>query len=308
MSNAVGTNGLRITALAFAAALVGGMLAASTAALAGALAGASARGKTMVACDIHIAADGAGLADAIEKAPAGARLCLGPGVYVAGLQLTKSLTLVGTQGADKTVLKGPGHVPVLRVDDDGLAIRLEGLTLQGGDADAGGGLRTSGRGKIQVADCRFTGNNAGMIGGGGIYASAGLLSLGRCTFDHNRGRQGGGVFLDAVVHADLTRCTFDANESAQGASLRITEAVEVTVKISTFRGHRGAPDVAAFVVSGTRSRIPHVTLDHCTVEDGSIVNGPEIPGDVRLKSSKVPASWNGHPGVSDASGPAHRHP
>lgn len=258
----------------------------------------------MTASDIHIAPGATALAEALERAPAGARICLAAGEYVGGLQLTRSVTLVG-EGADKTVIKAAANQSVLRVDDDGLAIRLEGLTLRGGKAEAGGGLRASGRGKIQIADCRFTDNVAGMIGGGGIYASAGLLSLERCAFDHNSGRQGGALFLDAVVHADLSRCSFEANESEAGASLRVTEGVEVSIKISTFRAHRGP---SALMVSGTRSRVPHVTLDHCTIDDGSLVNGPEIPGDVRLKSSKVPAGWSEVPGVQDASKLAPRHP
>lgn len=262
----------------------------------------------MTVCDIHLAPGENALATAIEGAPAGARLCLAPGTYVAGLQLTKSVTLIGTDGADKTVLNSAGATPVLRVDDDGLALRLEGLTIQGGSADAGGGLRSTGRGKIQVSDCRFTRNTAGMIGGGGLYVSAGLLHLERCTFDHNGGRQGGGIFLDGVVHAELTRCTFEFNQSDQGASMRISEGVEVAIKVSTLREHRGSAPAVALMVSGSRSRIPHVTLDHCTVEDGTIVNGPEIPGEVRLKSSKVPTGWTSQPGVIDATGPARRLP
>lgn len=266
------------------------------------------RRNAMTTCDIQVAAGGTALADALEQAPSGARLCLAPGQHSAGLVLARSVTLIGVEGSDKTVLMGPGRVAVLRVDDDGLAIRIQGVTLQGGDTDAGGGLAVRGRGKVQVADCRFTGNRAGMIGGGGVYARAGLLTVERCSFDHNKGKQGGGMFLDMVVHAELTRCTFEANEATIGGGLRIAEGVQVDVKAGTFRQNSASDGPNALTVSGTRSRIPHVVLDHVTVEDGGIVNGPDIAGEVRLKSCRVPASWRGVPGVVDAGGTVHANP
>ena len=264
-----------------------------TPSLATAKAKAQRRGSEMATCDIHIAAGGSALAEAVAQAPGGARLCLEPGEHLGGFSLTRSITLVGVQGTDKTILKASGPTPVLRVDDDGLAIRIEGLTLQGGEADAGGGLRISGRGKVQVADCRFAANRAGMIGGGGVYASQGLLSIERSAFDANQGRQGGALFLDGVVHAELTRCSFEGNRADAGGAVRIAEAAKATFKASTFKDNHAGSEANTLAVSGTRSRIPSVTLDHCSVHDGSVVNGPEIPGDIRLKTSQVPASWRG---------------
>lgn len=266
---------------------------------------AKRRGTEMATCDIHIAAGGTALADAVAQAPSGARLCLEPGEHLGGLVLGRSITLHGVQGADKTVLKATGHTPVLRVDDDGLAIRIEGLTLQGGDADAGGGLRIGGRGKVQIVDCRFHANGAGMIGGGGVYANLGLLSIERSAFDANQGRQGGALFLDGVVHAELTRCTFEGNKAEAGGGVRIAEAAKASFKACTFKDNHAGTEANALLVSGTRSRVPHVTFDHCTVHDGSIGNGPEIPGEVRIKTSQVPSSWRGVPGVTDTTGAVH---
>jgi predicted outer membrane repeat protein len=261
------------------------------------------KGRVMVAtCDIQVAAGGTALADAIEQAPAGARLCLAPGEHVAGVALVRSITIVGLQGADKTVLQGPGRLPVLRIEDDGLAVRIQGVTLQGGESDAGGGLSIRGRGKVQVVECRFTGNRAGLVGGGGLYATSGLLTVERTRFDHNHGRQGGGLFLDAVVHAELTRCEFDANEADLGGGARITEGVQADFKAGTFHDNRAGGLANALHVSGTHSRIPHVTLDHTAVQDGALVNGPDVPGSIRLKACRVPAAWRGIPGVVDTGG------
>lgn len=260
------------------------------------------KGKLMTLCDIQVAAGGSALADAAASAPNGTRLCLAPGQHTAGLALERSVTLFGVEGALKTVLIAPPHVAVLRIDQDGLAIRIEGLTLQGGDGDAGGGLAVNGRGKVQVVDCRFSNNRAGAIGGGGLYARAGLLTVERCEFSHNSGRQGGGVFLDAVVHAQLLRCTFDANQADLGGGVRISEGVEADIKISIFHRNTAAGVANALHVSGSRSRVPKVLLDHSQIDDGSIVNGPEIGGHVRLKNCRVPLSWRSVANVSDAGG------
>jgi len=269
---------------------------------------AAQKGKSMTVCDIQVAAGGSALADAVATAPNGARLCLAAGEHTAGLAFVRSITLFGVEGPAKTVLKAPPHAAVLRVDEDGLAIRIEGLSLQGGDNDAGGGLTVSGRGKVQVVDCRFSNNRAGMIGGGGLYARSGLLTVERTAFIHNSGRQGGGVFLDAVVHADLSRCTFDANQADLGGGIRITEGVEVNLKIGNFRGNRAGNSANAFHVSGSKSLAPKVLLNLCTVEDGTIVNGPEIGGNVRLKSCRVPHSWRDVGGVTDAGGTSFSNP
>ncbi|MFZ4579670.1 MAG: hypothetical protein ACOYOB_14865 [Myxococcota bacterium] len=256
---------------------------------------------------IEVAAGGTALAQAVEAAPAGARLCLAAGEHAGGLSLPRSITLVGAEGAEKTVLKGDGRGAVLRVDEDGLAIHLEGLTLTGGVADAGGGLSVFGRGKVVVHDCVFTNNRAGMVGGGGLYAREGLLTVLRSTFRDNQGRQGGAVYLDCVVRAELQRCTFQTNEAESGGALRVTEAVELEVKASTFAGNRStAGQDGTLRASGTRSRAPQVELSHCDVADGGVVNGPEIPAQIRLKNSKVPVSWRSVAGVADHGGNAFR--
>jgi len=264
---------------------------------------AKSQGKAMV-CDVQVPAGGTALADALAAAESGARLCLAPGVHLAGLTLARSVTLQGAVGAQPTVLQGPGRGSVLRIDDDGLLVRLEGLTLTGGVADAGGGLAVRGRGKVQVENCVFRGNKAGMLGGGGLYARAGMLHIERTTFADNEARQGGGLFLDQVARAELVRCTFETNRAEVASALRLTEASVAEVRNSRFSGH--GPDVAQ--VSASRSRVPKLVLTFCEVDAGLLVNGPELPGVIQLKHNKLPASWRGLPGVADLGGNTWRTP
>ncbi len=261
-----------------------------------------ARSTTPQACEgIDVPAGGHALADALAKAPSGARLCLQAGEHEGGISLTRSVTLIGVAGAEKTILKAPPRLAVVSVDEDGLSIRLAGLTLQDGQSDAGGGLRVQGRGKVQVSDCRFTNNRADMVGGGALYARAGLLTLERCQLDHNQARQGGAIFLDQVVHAELTRCIIADNSADFAGALRIAEGVVVAVKVTTMSGNVGRDGVGVHV-SGTRSRVPTVDFQHCSIADGELSNGPEIPGVIHLQSSKVPSQWRALAGVVDQGG------
>lgn len=256
---------------------------------------------TSMICDVQVPAGGTGLADAIDKAAAGARLCLAAGEHTAGVAVARSVTLVGVEGAAKTIVKGTGRGPVLRVDDDSLSLRIEGLTLSGGVTDAGGALAIRGRGKVHVADCILRANKAGMVGGGGLYARAGMLTVERTAFEDNEGRQGGAVFLDQVVKAEFSRCAFNGNRADGGGAIRVAEGAQATVKTSTFTNNAAAGGDAV-QVSGTKSRAATVSLQHCEVSDGGLGNGPDIPGAIRLQNNKLPASWRGVAGVKDLGG------
>lgn len=262
-------------------------------------AGAAAKKPTQ-RCDVQVPAGGDHFAAAVAAAHTGDRLCLAPGDHQGGVVIDKSITILGTAGAATTRILGDSRSAALRVDDDGLGVRIEGVTLTGGTAEAGGGLAVYGRGKVQVADCVFVANHAGQYGGGGLYARAGLLQVERTRFEANHARQGGGVFLDQALRAEFSRVVFVNNQASHAGHLRITEGVELVVKNSQFAAMQ-AEDGAAVHVSGTRSRQPDVKLHFCEVQEGQLRNGPEIPGALTLQNSKVPASWK-QPGVVDAGG------
>lgn len=241
------------------------------------------------------------LAQALAGCPKGAHLSLEAGEHAGDLTIDNSVTLAGAAGAEAVIIRGSGRGPVLRVDEDGLAVRIQDLTLTGGVAEAGGGLAVFGRGTVNLTGCIIQGNQAGMLGGGGIYARAGLLQLDSCRLTGNSGRQGGGLMLDMAMKADLQRCRWEDNRADIAGALRIAEAAEVTVKGGTFKGNL-AKDGSCLKVSGTRSRQPKVMLEVCDVDGGHLVNGPEIPGQITLKSCKVPASWKSVAAVTDGGG------
>lgn len=252
-------------------------------------------------CDIRVEAGGDHLAAALASAHTGDRLCLAPGDHVAGLAIDKSVILIGTGGAAVTRLVGTSRDSTLRIEEDGLAVRLEGLTLSGGHADAGGGLAIMGRGKVHIADCIFADNHADHYGGGGLYARGGLLMVERTQFTANHGGQGGAVFLDQALRAEFSRCVFSGNVARSGSALRVSEGVELTVKTSQFQdpAEQGG---SAVHVSGTKSRRAEVQLHYCDVAAGALLNGPDIAGQVSVHNCKLPASWQTVPGLQDGGG------
>ena len=263
-------------------------------------AGATAQGVPAPCDGIVVPAGGDALQQALAAAAAGARLCLEPGVHTGGLTLEKSVILVGTGGAAHTTIRGPGRFGVLRIDRDGLLVRLEGLTIEGGVADAGGGLAVRGRGKVTIVDCVVRDNKAGMAGGGGIYARYGLLTVERTRFDGNVGRQGGAVLLD-TAKAEFTRCTFANNSADVAGAVRVTEGVDVQFKGCEFRLNTALGRGSTLWVSGIKSMEPKVEF-HSSEADGELDNGPEIPGTIRIQSSKVPTAWRTTQGVRDGGG------
>ncbi len=241
-------------------------------------------------CEVQVEAGSDHLARALLEAAPGSHLCLQPGVHSAALTISKSLTLHGN--AEGVILQGTSRDSVLRIDDDGVALRLENLILQGGSAQAGGGLAVYGRGKVQVVDCTFRDNVGGMVGGGAIYVRAGMFIAERCHFERNRGRQGGALMFDMAMHAELLRCTFTGNRAEIAGALRVSEAAEADVKACKFDDNRG-DDGSTVRLSGTRSRVPTVRLDHCEVDGGNLINGPEIQGHITAKGCKLPSTWKG---------------
>jgi hypothetical protein len=249
------------------------------------------------ASEVQVPATSGALQKALETAPAGARLVLAAGVHDGGLTVTKSVTLLGA-GVGKTTIRAPGRFSVLRIDQDGLNVRIEGVTLQGGVAGEGGGLRAAGRGKLTVVDCAFTGNKAGMGGGGGLYARFGLLHVERTVFSGNDGKRGGGVYLE-TARAEFVRCLFRDNAGETGGGVQVGADVEVAFKACTWQGNKSSADAdAALHVAGARAMQPKVEVA-ASEADGALVNGN---GTVRIQSSKVPARWKVVAGVKDGGG------
>ena len=117
------------------------------------------------------------------KAPRTIKLIGGPLV----LTNPATTTIIGP-GARRLLIQGEGKGPVFDIEGGSLA--LDGMTLSGGRADRGGGIRNQG-GRLVLNDVVIRGNRARL--GGGLY-NDGTAVLNDVVIRGNRARIGSGLF------------------------------------------------------------------------------------------------------------------
>ncbi len=180
----------------------------------------------------------------------GATVCLGSGVHLGGLEITHSVTVKGDPGA---VIDAGGRGPAVVVTGDGLTVRIEGVTLVGGHAELGAGLRVEGDSRVIVDGGGARDNHGGAAGGAGIGMVRGTLEL------------TGGDWQDALI-------TGFATVNAQGA----TFTGEVRLREEGALVCVGCRLDGGLSLRGTTTRRPSATLDMATV--GVVHNDPTHPG------------------------------
>ena len=99
---------------------------------------------------------------------------------------------------------------------------LDGLTVTGGNANAGSGTRSLGGGMycsgvvdLTVMNCALTGNRA-VVRGGGIYIWGLNSRIASCTFTGNKAERGGAVYTSMQSSSGgsaITNCTFTGNSA-----------------------------------------------------------------------------------------------
>jgi len=125
--------------------------------------------------EIVILAPGDDLQAAIDAAEPDDVLQLLPGLYPGDIDLAgKQLRLVGSGGA--SVLVGTGGGPVVRVENGETPLTvLDGLTITGGVASQGGGIRIDGASPT-IVRCTIRGNSSSSQGSG-VWIGGGSSAL-----------------------------------------------------------------------------------------------------------------------------------
>ena len=134
---------------------------------------------------------------AVDVAGPGDTLLVAAGSYTENVVIRgkENLTLVGEEGAEKTVIDGDEKGSVITVEDCAGTITVRGLTAQRGYNTANGGGMLCRKTEMLVLDCAFLDNTANNEGGG--------LSLLNCP----------GYLVES--------CLFERNESAAAAAIGI---------------------------------------------------------------------------------------
>lgn len=184
---------------------------------------------------------------AVDAAPEGATITVGPGVYAGGVTIERSVTLVGA-GARRTVIAGsPGANVVEAVTGD---VALQGFTIAGGAT----GVGVSFFPRVTIRDSVITGNVWGTGGFGGS------ISLHRSLVIRNSRAGVGPIFSGGVTVEDST-------VSGNGVGVLGDSRMLVVVKDSLILGNR---DTGIGMAGGT------LEVYGSTIRDNSGVNGGGI--------------------------------
>jgi CSLREA domain-containing protein len=144
-------------------------------------------------------------------------------------------------------------------------VSIEGLTLSGGKAEAGGAVHNSGA--LTMRRCIVKNNRAS--NGGGLQHWMGTILLEECSFfDNIADNDGGGASLFAPF--TLRFCTFNNNEAAQyGGGLSVSSAAGA-VRVCTISGNRARRGGGIFSVNGTTN---YLNLRNSTIAYNEAFDG-----------------------------------
>ena len=210
-------------------------------------------------------ADYATITEALEAAPAGAKILVRPGTYREKLKVEGKVQITGDGAAEEIVLEVKGND--LELAGDG--IKLKGLTIRSTEAIKGKGAVLISGGAPELNGCRIS-----AAGGAGVWVSGGTPTLRKCLVWDTNGMGvfcGGGettliscevrgnsnVGVEVVgARAVLDRCKVLDNESN---GVWVESGAEVTVLKGQFKNN-AEPNLAA---EGAVLK-----MDGCKVLDG----------------------------------------
>jgi len=196
-------------------------------------------------------------ADIQPHIAAGAVICLAPGHYPGALRIDVPVTMQASGGA---TLDAGGKGPVVHVTQNGIQVRISGVTLTGGAAEFGAGLLVDAYAEVALDDVSFEGNEPGQGGGAAIGAIRGRLLMRDVRASGNQD-----VVLDGVTEA--------AGDSVQlTGGLAVRDGAKVAFKGGT---------LGTVNVRGTTTRQPELVLEG--VDAGQVTNHPTVPGVVRTQ-------------------------
>jgi hypothetical protein len=128
-------------------------------------------------------------------------------------------TTIAGPGANLLTISGGDKTRVFDVPGSSLA--LSGLTISGGNADNGGGLRNN-AGTLALTNVTVSGNTASGNGGGLYTTSGSSTTLEDVTFNANTASVGGGVAIGQSSASTLTNVTVSGNTAtSNGGGLAV---------------------------------------------------------------------------------------
>ncbi len=212
-----------------------------------------------------------------------------------------------------------------RVFTIGGDVTLRGLTITGGSANDGGGIRNSGtlivtnstisgnsdggiysfKGTLTVTNSAISGNSAGNSGGG-IFNREGTLTVTNSAISGNSaGNSGGGIFNGRDGTTTVTNSTIAGNSALSGGGIYDYGYSDgtLTVTSSIVCSNAGSDIYGSFVGSNNLMNIgPNFVRSPSAGADGQWGTADDDPGDLRLTDRSLAINMGSNVLAVDADG------
>jgi hypothetical protein len=203
-------------------------------------------------------------------------------------------TTIAGPGASLLTISGQSKSRVF--DIAGGSAALSGMTITGGLADNGAGVRNDG-GTLSLTNASVSGNVASNAGGGICTASGGSTTLTDVTVSNNVASVGGGVAVASGAASTLKNCTISGNSASSNgsgvASLGGTLSL-VNVTVSQNKSIRSSGAGAGLSITGSGS----VTLKNTIV--AAQASGGDVAGALQSASANnLIGNGSGMTGISN---------
>jgi hypothetical protein len=142
------------------------------------------------------------------------------------------ITIAQMAGGDPAVVDGQTDGSVLTINGkQNIEVTLDGLTIQNGESNDGGGIAIYGNGTVTISDSTVSGSTASNGGqGGGIYNNGTLMIVGSTISGNTApdGGQGAGIYNNGTVTITGSTVSMNAAEDGgQGGGINNNGAADV---------------------------------------------------------------------------------
>ncbi|MFC1572589.1 hypothetical protein ACFL6M_03215, partial [Candidatus Eisenbacteria bacterium] len=150
--------------------------------------------------------------------------------------------------------------------EDATAV-IQGITIQNGHADSGGGIRCYG-GSPTLTDVVFLSCTCDALGAG-LYVRNSTAQVSDCLFSGNSGSPGSGMYCQFALPT-ITGCRFEGNSGTYGGGLNCDDSSDCSVSYCTFTGNTADSGGGLFCVHSSPS------IQNCTFYANSATTGSNI--------------------------------
>ena len=135
-----------------------------------------------------------------------------------------------------TIAGNSGPFRIFDVGVGGRAVNISGLTITGGNAANGAGIRDTAS-TLTLTDVVLSNNSTSGYGGGVAVTGLGAVTLTNCTLTANSAGDGGGVYSTSEGTVNLLNCTISGNTAGGGGAVDANTGSILTIANCSITGN-----------------------------------------------------------------------